>query len=222
MAYQRYKFPLLVQAEVNQEKSDDSLFEKDYQLSVDDGFQQGMEQGYQVGYEKGKAEGWSEGVSLGKEEGFQQASSEVDNKMNKTYLEFSETLDSIISSMKKQQEIHAETTKSELIELVRKVARQVIRCELTLMPAQMVGLIEEAILTLPASLEEPQVYLNSQDYNRIKTLISEQNLRWQLIEDTDLKIGECRVILSGNEVDAGCEHRLDACITQLSSQLGSE
>ncbi|OQS33879.1 flagellar assembly protein FliH [Chromobacterium haemolyticum] len=222
MSYQRYRFPPLVQAEVMQMPQDNDIPSEDYQSFVDAGFQQGMEQGYQAGYEQGKQAGWDEGLPLGKADGWRQAIGEAEAQVQSKYSGLTEVLESIMEAMKQQQDIHADAAKNELIELVCKVAQQVIRCELSLKPAQMLELINEAVSTLPASPEDPQVYLNPQDHQKIQALLPERKLDWKLIEDTNLAPGECRVTLGGHEVDAGCQYRLEACMSQLRSQLGEQ
>jgi hypothetical protein len=50
------------------------------------------------------------------------------------------------------------------VDLVAKVARQVIRCELTLQPVQLLSLVEETLTALPPTRDdEVEVFLNPED-----------------------------------------------------------
>src|SRR5690606_40277938 len=58
--------------------------------------------------------------------------------------------------------------RKEVIELVAKVARQVIRKEIQMQPTQMLALVDEALSTMPrVAASEISVYLNPEDCERI-------------------------------------------------------
>ncbi|EEQ9790360.1 flagellar assembly protein FliH, partial [Escherichia coli] len=45
---------------------------------------------------------------------------------------------------------------------------------------------------------------------------------WGLTPSPDLPPGECRVITDKSELDIGCEHRLEQCMTALKETLTPE
>ncbi len=110
--------------------------------------------------------------------------------------------------------------RTEVVDLVAKVAQQVIRSELTAQPAQLLSLVDEA---LPRCRAGPataiEVFLNRADLERIAQLGDARTEHWNLIPDSTLQPGECRIRAGSNEVDAGCRRRLEACMEQVGTQL---
>jgi flagellar assembly protein FliH len=109
--------------------------------------------------------------------------------------------------------------RQELLELVKKVAQQVIRCELTLHPTQLLNLAEEALAAMPTEQSEVHILLNPEEYARIKDLAPGRAAAWRLVPDDKLALGECRIVTAQTEVDIGCQQRLDSCIDTLSEHL---
>ena len=102
---------------------------------------------------------------------------------------------------------------------MEKVTRQVIRCELTLHPTQLLALVEEALASMPGEPEDVQVLLSPEEYARIKAVAPERAAGWKLLADERLALGECRVVTPQAEADVGCQQRLDACIDTLAEHL---
>ncbi|MNL31460.1 flagellar assembly protein H [compost metagenome] len=102
---------------------------------------------------------------------------------------------------------------------MEKVSRQVIRCELTLHPTQILTLVEEALSALPQQPEQINVMLNSEEHRRISEAEPEKVTQWGLMADPELAPGECRVVTNTTEMDVGCQHRLDQCMDVLKETL---
>ncbi|MCC3262989.1 hypothetical protein LLE87_32995, partial [Paenibacillus polymyxa] len=79
-------------------------------------------------------------------------------------------------------------------ELVQKVARQVIRCELTLHPTQLLSLADEALAAMPEQPASVQRLLNPEECARIRELAPERAAAWRLVPDERLALGECRLL----------------------------
>ena len=107
----------------------------------------------------------------------------------------------------------------EVVELVYKVARQVIRVELTLQPAQLLALVDETLASMPVARDGVEVYMNAEDLRRIRELAPERAQAWTLLADPQLASGEVRLHAGGREADAGCAQRLAACMEQVRSQV---
>jgi flagellar assembly protein FliH len=184
-----------------------------------EGFQKGMERGYQEGYasglqvarEAGHAEGHREGLRQGLEQGYVEARAAFDR--------LSAPIDAVLASLRAQQDEYQTVLRKEVIDLVAKVARQVIRCELALQPVQMLALVDETLATMPPAPKGVEVFLNPGDLQRIRELAPERLQDWALIDDPRLESGECRVKAGHQEADAGCSQRLAACMGQISAQL---
>ena len=118
---------------------------------------------------------------------------------------------------------HAQRKQREdLLQLVEKVTRQVIRCELALQPTQLLALVEEALSAFPTTPDTLQVLLSNDEFNRIKDAAPEKVSEWGLMPSADLQPGECRVVTDKSELDIGCEHRLEQCMTALNESLVPE
>jgi flagellar assembly protein FliH len=109
--------------------------------------------------------------------------------------------------------------RKEVVDLVAKVARQVIRAELALQPVQIMALVDETLASMPPTREEIDVYLNPEEVKRITDLDPKRAKRWNLIADASMDVGECRIRAGDNEVDAGCHQRLAAVMEQVDNQL---
>ena len=128
-------------------------------------------------------------------------------------------LESMLAALQHLQADYQTALRKEVVELVAKVARQVIRCELALQPVQVLALVDETLATMPPAREGVEVYLNPEELARICELAPDRAAKWALIADPALEPGECRVKADGREADAGCRQRLAACIEQVSAQL---
>lgn len=202
-SYQRYRFPSLrslregVQSSnavhANVEMIQDTSFDLDQR--VDDGYREGVEQG----------------VLEGRQQGL--------DALRAEYAGIALTLDAMHSAFGKMQAEYLAARRTELVDIVARVAKQVIRCELTLQPSQMVVLIEETLASMPAASGEPEVHLNPAECARLAGLLPERARAWGLVADAQLEAGECLVRRGTHEADAGCQHRLDACMHRVSEQL---
>lgn len=219
-AYQRFRFPPLrsVVRDVSaREPAAPAAAAQgsDIDARIEEGFRQGMEDGYRAGFEHGEAEGLKQGRDAGFAAGAQQAR----DALRGEYAGIAKTLDAMRDAFARVQAEYLAARRTELVDVVAKVAKQVIRCELTLQPSQMAALIEETLETMPASGEAPEVHLSPDDHARLAGLLPERARHWRLVPDARLEAGECRVLLGGNEADAGCQHRLDACVERIGEQL---
>ena len=185
------------------------------QASLAEGFQQGMDKGYQEGYREGYNAGLQNGCDDGRREGLIEGRREALAKLDS----LARPVEAIFASLQQLQDDYQSALRKEVVDLVAKVARQVIRCELALQPAQLLTLVDEALTTMPRARGEIEVYLNPEDLQRIADLDPERAARWTLVPDARLEPGECRVKAGDREADAGCRQRLAACINQISSQL---
>jgi flagellar assembly protein FliH len=187
----------------------------DWQGAVADGFRQGQRDGYEAGAEQGRGEGvkagHAEGLAHGLEEGRAQALAHLD--------ELARPVDAMVEGLKKLGSELRTAQRKEVVDLVGKIARQVIRAELALQPVQLLSLVDEALAAMPPSRDEVEVFLNPEELKRITELDPKRAKQWTLLADPALEPGECRVRSGDHEVDAGCQGRLAACMEQVSDQL---
>jgi len=118
------------------------------------------------------------------------------------------------------QDDYQNALRREVVDLVERVARQVIRAELTLHPAQLLALVDETLAAMPAvPREQVRIHFHPEDLRRLEELAPERAREWSLQADAQLASGECRVLAGAHEADAGCSQRLAACMEQVREQL---
>jgi flagellar assembly protein FliH len=110
---------------------------------------------------------------------------------------------------------------AELTNLALTVARQLVRRELRIDPAQVIAIIRETVALLPASARDVRVHLHPEDAavvrERLAATTSER--AWTVIEDPVMTRGGCRVTTESAHIDARLETRINAVITTI---LGDE
>jgi flagellar assembly protein FliH len=216
-----YKFPPLRRG--GQERwSESAAAEPDslsFQQQLAEGFQEGMQRGFEQGLEEGRSEGYQEGARLGCEEGMRKGLAEGKSAGLEKFIDAAGPLDAIAENVKQYLAGYEARRREELLQLVEKVSKQVIRCELTLHPTQLLTLVEEALATLPKTPEQLKVALNPEEYRRISEAEPERARRWGLWADAGLQPGECRVVTETSEMDIGCQHRLEQCMDVLKETL---
>ncbi|MGY4534360.1 flagellar assembly protein FliH [Pseudomonas sp. TE3786] len=192
------------------------------QRAVADGFQQGLEKGYLEGLQQGQDAGQREGFELGRQDGLRNGREEGRNDGRQAFDAAARPLDVVAAEFRRFAQDFERSRQQQLLELVEKVAKQVIRCELTLHPTQLLSLAEEALAAMPGEQGEVQILLNPEECARIKELAPERISAWRLIPDERLGLGECRVITAQAEADIGCQQRLDSCMETLAEHVQSE
>lgn len=193
-----------------------------WQASLSAGFEQGRNEGYETGLESGRRDGYAAGINEGLNEGLQQGRAEGRRETLVSFDSLASPLEAMLRELKSVQEDYQSALRKEVVDLVAKVTRQVIRCELALQPTQLLALVDETLAAMPPVREGVEVYLNPAELQRILEVDPERAKHWALIPDPRLEPGECRVNAGGHEADAGCRQRLAACIEQVSAQLLEE
>ncbi len=189
------------------------------QRAVADGFQEGLDKGYREGLEQGREAGHREGFQRGVEDGKALGLEDGRLQGRRAFDEAGRPLDRLIESFERFRAEYEQARREELLELVQKVARQVIRCELTLHPTQLLTLAEEALTAMPGDQDEVRIHLNPEECARIRELAPERAAAWRLVPDEKLALGECRVLTAQAEADIGCQQRLDACMETLAEHI---
>ena len=210
-----YRFPPRVREAHDFQGSDPA----EMQRMLADGFQQGIEKGYQEGLAQGEEVGRRQGYEDGRAQGLREGREEGRLLGRQAFDEAAKPLTAVSQSLQSFMAEVERTRREQLLELVKKVSQQVIRCELTLHPTQLLSLAEEALAGLPGEHTDVQVLLNPEEFHRIKDLQPERVGQWRLIPDERLALGECRVVTEQAEADIGCQQRLDACMETLSEHL---
>jgi len=209
-----HRFPPLGQVTVGHEPGSAAQL----QAALAEGFQEGLNKGYQEGFESGVAGGAEEARAEGRAQGREEGLTE----MRQRFAALAKPVEALRSEFLQLQSEYQAALRREVVDLVEKVARQVIRAELTLKPAQLLALVNETLAQMPVRRDGVQVFLNTDDLRRVQELAPEQGRAWNLMPDAALAAGEIRLIAGGREADAGAEQRLAACMSQVATQVLEE
>lgn len=133
-----------------------------------EGQEQGFSEGHQQGFAEGRRQGYTEGSLAGQQEG------------RKQFVEAAQPLEAITGKVNDFLAHIERKQREDLLQLVEKVTRQVIRCELALQPTQLLALVEEALAAFPAMPETLQVMLSTEEFNRLRDAVPEKVSEWGL------------------------------------------
>ncbi|WP_028108944.1 flagellar assembly protein FliH [Ferrimonas futtsuensis] len=191
----------------------------DYQRAVEQGYQEGMEQGREAGYQEGLEAGRQHGVSQGVEEGRTQGQAQAHQEMEQRLAPMIAPLTALQQLLREGHEQQLRGQQELILELVKRVAEQVVRCELTLHPQQIMSLIDETLAALPDGRTNPVIHLEPGVLSTLTEVAADQVAQWQLKADPTLGIGDVRVVTNECEADASTATRLDACMEQVAKHL---
>jgi flagellar assembly protein FliH len=195
----------------------DAPSQEDWDSALAAGYRQGQQDGYDAGYEAARAEGYArgqeEGLERGLEEGRAQALAHLE--------EIGKPIDAALEALEKLKSDFKDAQRKEVVDLVGKIARQVIRAELALQPTQLLALVDEALAAMPPARDTIEVLMNPEELKRVSELDPKRARKWNLLADPSLEPGEIRVKAGDHEVDAGCQGRLAACMDQVRDGLAA-
>ncbi|WP_158784510.1 flagellar assembly protein FliH [Pantoea sp. BAV 3049] len=220
--YRLYHFPPLRKSWPLTEGQQAPLDAAEYQQQLMNGFQQGISDGFQQGVEQGKSQGYEEGLEQGLQAGREQGREEGKRLAHQEFKRAAEPLDSLVQQLTGAMEEYEQRRRSELLQLVEKVTRQVIRCELALQPTQLLTLVDEVLNSLPEMPKRLRVLMNPEEFARISETEPEKVAEWGLTAEPEMAPGECRVVTESAEMDVGCDHRLGQCMSVLTESLSGE
>jgi flagellar assembly protein FliH len=219
--FRPYHFPPLAQLGATPPQGTSPSGAGDWQEAVADGYRQGQHDGYDAGLVLGRNEGLQEGHAEGHAAGLAQGLEEGRALALAQFEQATKPLDTMLRSLKKLRADLKSAQRKEVVDLVGKIARQVIRAELALQPVQLLALVDEALAAMPPTRDAIEVFLNPEELKRVTELDPKRAKKWNLLADPALEPGECRVRAGDHEADAGCQGRLAACMAQVSEQLQS-
>jgi flagellar assembly protein FliH len=118
------------------------------------------------------------------------------------------------------EELDAEVA-DQLARLSMSIAKQVIRRELRLDPAQIIAVMRETVALLPASVRQIRIHLHPEDAAVVREHLAAPggDRAWSIAEDPMLSRGGCQVVTETSQIDARVETRIAAVA---SAMLGEE
>ncbi|MBB3194131.1 flagellar assembly protein FliH [Roseateles terrae] len=217
-----HRFPPLAQIGSRGSDAQSGLSGAELQASLAQGFQEGLARGYEEGYASGLQSGQEQARSSAEMAGHAKGLADGREDAKALLASPLAAVDTLLTHLCQLQKDYQSAVRREVVELVERVSRQVIRAELTLRPAQLLALVDETLSAMSPTREGVVVFLNPEDRDRLLELAPERLQGWTLHADVALEPGECRVVAGGREADAGCRQRLTAVMTQVRGQLMPE
>lgn len=221
--YRTYHFPPVVashtEGHFTDEQPDSQIPQIALQQRLEDGFQQGIQQGYDEGFRQGIEQGKLQGGHEGHKEGFLKGLTEGASEGKQSFVDAARPVHDLLEKLMLWQNNKEREHREQICELVQKVAQRVIRAELTLVPQQILALIDETLDSLPGKAEHVVVHLNPDDLNRITQINSDLPPAWRLVPDSQLPIGGCQLVTEFAEADVGCDARLETCMQNVREHL---
>ena len=168
-----------------------------------------LDQIQQAARDEGFEQGRREGLEYGHREGLEEGRAAVKTRL--------EQLDHILAALDRPFEQLDQQVEQEIVTLVITMVRQLIRREVRLDPAQIVGVVREALGVLPVSSRNIRVVLHPEDAELVREAyaLGEHDQQWQIVEDPVIQRGGCRVHTDTSQVDATLDSRLNSLIAPL-------
>ncbi|MFZ2161856.1 MAG: flagellar assembly protein FliH [Sideroxyarcus sp.] len=144
----------------------------------------------------------NEGFQAGYAEGLQKAGQE-----NRRFAE-------LIAAFEQQMD---EQVASELLDLSLDIARQMLHQALKVNPELLLGVVREAIGTLPHVNQGAHLILHPDDAALVRERMGEQltHTGWKIIEDTRIERGGARIETANSQIDASLETRWNRVVAAL-------
>jgi flagellar assembly protein FliH len=155
------------------------------------------DEAYQAGYAEGQQRGYADGL--------QQALAEKER-----LAELSKLLESQID----------EKVTQELMGLSLDIAQQVLQQAIKVQPELLLGMVREAIGTLPVFNQAAHIILNPEDTAMVREHMGEQlsHSGWKILEDPRTARGDARLETANSQVDATLEARWDRVISAMGQE----
>lgn len=155
------------------------------------------DEAYQAGYAEGQQRGYAEGL--------QQALAEKER-----LAELSKLLESQID----------EKVTQELMGLSLDIAQQVLQQAIKVQPELLLGMVREAIGTLPVFNQAAHIILNPEDAAMVREHMGEQlsHSGWKILEDPRTARGDARLETANSQVDATLEARWNRVISAMGQE----
>lgn len=106
-----------------------------------------------------------------------------------------------------------EAVERQLAELAMLVARGALQAELRLHPEHLLRIVRKAIAALPAATADIDIRVPPEAAPLLREGLPEaEEHAWHIVEDPQLKPGDCRIVSANSRIDAGTEARLAAMV----------
>ncbi|MBF0254990.1 MAG: flagellar assembly protein FliH, partial [Gammaproteobacteria bacterium] len=153
----------------------------------------------------------------GHEAGYEQGQREGREAMRKEMERRTARLDELAAALEAPLDDLDEAIEESLVSLALAVARQLVRREIRTDPAQIVGVVREAVGLLPANSRNIRIHLHPEDAQLVEDAYSQTGAEhdWRIERDPSLSQGGCLVTTETSRIDASLERRFASTIAPL-------
>jgi flagellar assembly protein FliH len=165
-------------------------------------------------------EAWEHGFKDGHVEGVRKGEAELAKRIAEVDVKIA-ALEAIIGTLARPLDELDAQIEAELTRLALSVAKHLVRRELKMDPAQVIGIIRHTVSLLPLATRNIRIHLHPDDAAivREKLARSSGQQEWQLAEDPLMARGGCRVTADNSSIDARFE---SSVATVMAGLLGDD
>lgn len=152
----------------------------------------------------------------GRAEGLAQAQAEIDARVRQLDAQ-SAVLAKTLAALARPIDLVDAEVQRQLAELSLAIGAQLLRRELTVDPALVIGMVKDTVGLLPAAVRDVRILLHPADAALLRDTapVPESGAVWSVIDDPALSRGDCRVMAESASIDARLETRLAALAAEL-------
>jgi flagellar assembly protein FliH len=161
-------------------------------------------------------EAWEHGYKDGHVEGVRKGEAELRARIAEVDVKLA-ALDAIMGTLAKPLDDLDSQVEQELTRLTLAIAKHLVRRELKIDPAQVIGIIRHTVSLLPLSARRIKIHLHPDDAAIVREKLARASgeQEWQLAEDPLMARGGCRLTTENSSVDARFEASVSAALTGL-------
>ena len=161
-------------------------------------------------------EAWEHGFKDGHVEGVRKGEAELRSRIAEVDVKLA-ALDAIMGALAKPLEDLDSQVEQELTRLTLTIAKHLVRRELRIDPAQVIGIIRHTVSLLPLSARKIKIFLHPDDAAIVRGKLAPASgeQEWQLAEDPLMARGGCRLTAENSSIDARIETSVAAAFAGL-------
>ncbi len=159
---------------------------------------------------------WEQGLAAGHAEGVRRGEAELAKRVNEMNARCV-ALEAIIGTLATPLDQLDNDMEQELTRLTLIIAKHLVRRELRLDPAQVIGVIRHTVGLLPLASRDVRVHLHPEDAAIVRERLAQPagEREWILVEDPLLARGGCRLTTAVSSIDARLESRVADAVNTL-------
>ncbi len=152
---------------------------------------------------------WQEGFAEGRAAGLEAARKDATTR--------AAALEKVLDALSRPLEELDHRFYDEVLELVRAVARQLLRRELRADPAHLLGVVRDGLSALPMAATDVTVRMHPEDAGAVLECLPQagDERSWRIETDPLMERGGCIIVTAQSQIDGRLQTRLDRTIATM-------